>query len=142
MTCSAASPSFETLFDVAAKEKQLAELTAKMEAHDFWDVPERAQAVIAQTKPLNGMLRPDRELAEAGNDLRALAELAEEDASLDGELEATLDTLDHQLSDFEMRAMLDGPQDASNAYLRVQAGTGGTEACDWAQMLLRMYSRW
>src|SRR5262249_59001981 len=51
-------------------------------------------------------------------------------------------TLDRQLSDFEMRAMLDGPQDASNAYLRVQAGTGGTEACDWAQMLLRMYGRW
>jgi peptide chain release factor 2 len=43
---------------------------------------------------------------------------------------------------FELRAMLDGPQDASNAYLRVQAGTGGTEACDWAQMLLRMYARW
>src|SRR5215471_10170501 len=42
----------------------------------------------------------------------------------------------------QLRAMLDGAQDASNAYLRVQAGTGGTEACDWAQMLLRMYARW
>src|SRR5262249_30872498 len=135
---SAGSPSCGTPFDVAAKEKQLAELTARMEAPDFWDVPERAQGVIAQTKPLNGLLRPYRELAEAGNDLRALAELCEEH----DELEAALDKLDRQLSDFEMRSMLDGPQDASNAYLRVQAGTGGTEACDWAQMLLRMYSRW
>src|SRR5262245_6639990 len=124
---------------MAAKEKQLAELQALMEAPGFWDVPERAQGIIAQTKPLNGMLKPYRELADAGNDLRALAELCEEDDSLEGELEASLGTLDRQLSDFEMRAMLDGPQDASNAYLRVQAGTGGTEACDWAQMLLRMY---
>src|SRR5262245_6738341 len=135
MMCSAGSPSCGTLFDVATKEKQLAELTAKMEAPNFWDVPERAQGVIAQTKPLNGLLKPYRELAEAGTELRALAELCEEDDSLEGELEASLATLDHQLSDFEMRSMLDGPQDASNTYLRVQAGTGGTEACDWAQML-------
>jgi peptide chain release factor 2 len=50
--------------------------------------------------------------------------------------------MDHQLAAFEMQAMLSGPQDASNAYLRIQAGTGGTEACDWASMLLRMYARW
>src|ERR671935_2403607 len=50
--------------------------------------------------------------------------------------------MERRLADFEMQAMLSGPQDASNAYLRIQAGTGGTEACDWAQMLLRMYARW
>ncbi len=53
-----------------------------------------------------------------------------------------LTPFEQRLDEFEMRAMLDGPQDASNAYLRIQAGTGGTEACDWAQMLLRMYARW
>src|SRR3954451_15197915 len=142
MTCSAGSPTCGTLFDVATKEKQLAELTARMEAPDFWDVPERAQGVIAQTKPLNGMLRPFRDLEEAGTELRALAELCEEDDSLEPELEPALAALERQLGDFKMRSMLDGPQDASNAYLRIQAGTGGTEACDWAEMLLRMYARW
>src|SRR5262249_21471198 len=75
-------------------------------------------------------------------DLQALAELAEEDPSLDGELGTELGKMEGQLGEFEMRAMLSGPQDASNAYLKIQAGTGGTEACDWAQMLLRMYARW
>jgi peptide chain release factor 2 len=50
--------------------------------------------------------------------------------------------MEKRLDEFELRAMLSGPQDASNAYLRIQAGTGGTEACDWAQMLLRLYARW
>jgi len=136
------SPISETLFDIATKERQLAELTSRMEAADFWNVPERAQGVIAQTKPLNGILRPYSELAEAGNDLRALAELCDEDESLEGELEPALTTLEKQLADFELRSMLDGAHDASNAYLRVQAGTGGTEACDWAQMLVRLYTRW
>src|SRR5207248_8677222 len=61
---------------------------------------------------------------------------------LEAELDAELRTMEKRLGDFEMQAMLSGPQDASNAYLRIQAGTGGTEACDWAQMLLRLYARW
>src|SRR5262245_59510371 len=108
----------------------------------FWDNPERAQGVIARLKPLNALLKPYEELESAGGDLQALAELCEEDDSLEGELTSSLDAFDARLADFELRAILDGPQDASNAYLRVQAGAGGTEACDWAQMLLRMYTRW
>ncbi len=72
----------------------------------------------------------------------ALCELAEEDESLEGEVEPALVNLERDLDAFELKAILDGPQDASNAYLKIQAGTGGTEACDWAQMLLRMYTRW
>src|SRR5205814_7727871 len=56
--------------------------------------------------------------------------------------EAELWRVEKKLHDFELQAMMSGSQDASNAYLRIQAGTGGTEACDWAQMLLRMYGRW
>ena len=108
----------------------------------FWDNPDKAQAVIAQLKPLNGLLKPYEDMAAEAGDLQALAELAEEDASLDAELEQQLPSFEKRLAEFELRAMLDGPQDASNAYLRIQAGTGGTEACDWAQMLLRMYARW
>jgi peptide chain release factor 2 len=108
----------------------------------FWDNQEKAQEVIAQLKPLNGLLKPFEELAQAGGDLQALAEMAEEDAELEAELEPTLVQFEKQLADFELRSMLDGSQDASNAYLRIQAGTGGTEACDWAAMILRMYGRW
>jgi peptide chain release factor 2 len=108
----------------------------------FWDNPEKAQQIIQQLKPLNGLLKPFEEFQAAGHDLEVLAEFATEDPSHDAELETELNKLEKNLDDFELRAMLSGPQDASNAYLRIQAGTGGTEACDWAQMLMRMYGRW
>jgi peptide chain release factor 2 len=109
---------------------------------NFWDNQEKAKQIIQQLKPLNGLIKPFEELQAAGGDLQALAELSEEDASLEGELQGELARLEKRLADFELQAMLSGPQDASNAYLRIQAGTGGTEACDWAQMLMRMYARW
>jgi peptide chain release factor 2 len=108
----------------------------------FWDNPERAQQTIAQLKPLNGLLKPYEELADTADELQTLVELADEDADLEAELQTKIDPFEQQLAEFELRAMLDGPQDASNAYLSIQAGTGGTEACDWAQMLVRMYARW
>src|SRR5260370_569415 len=94
----------------------------------FWDNPEKAQQVIQQLKPLNALLKPYEELETAIADLQALAELAEEDASLEGEMESELGTLEKKLSDFELQAILSGPQDASNAYLRIQAGTAGTQS--------------
>jgi peptide chain release factor 2 len=113
-----------------------------MEAPGFWDNPEKARQVISQTKSLNHLLKPFRELEAEGKELEALCELADEDNSLEPELENTLGRLEKTFDDFELKAILDGPQDASNAYLKVQAGAGGTEACDWAQMLVRLYSRW
>lgn len=109
---------------------------------NFWDNPEKAQQIIGQLKPLNGLLKPYEELAAAAGEIQTLVELAGEDAELEAELERELGRFEKQFGEFEMRAMLSGPQDASNAFLRIQAGTGGTEACDWAQMLLRMYARW
>jgi peptide chain release factor 2 len=109
---------------------------------NFWDNQEKAQQTIQQLKPLNGLLKPFEELDAMAGDLQALAELTDEDDSLEAELEGELRKMEKRLEDFELQAMLSGPQDASNAYLRIQAGTGGTEACDWAQMLLRMYARW
>jgi len=113
-----------------------------MEAPGFWDNSEKARQVISQTKSLNHLLKPFRELEAEGKELEALCELADEDNSLEPELESTLRRLEKTFDDFELKAILDGPQDASNAYLKVQAGAGGTEACDWAQMLVRLYSRW
>jgi peptide chain release factor 2 len=113
-----------------------------MEAADFWDSPEKAKGVIGQTKPLSAVIKPFRDLEAAGEDLRALAELSEEDEGLEAELEPTLVKLEKSLEEFELQSIFDGAADANNAYLKVQAGTGGTEACDWAQMLLRLYTRW
>jgi peptide chain release factor 2 len=71
-----------------------------------------------------------------------LNDMAAEDPSMAAELEAELATKEKELDAFELRSMLSGQADGYNAFLRVQAGAGGAEACDWAQMLLRMYSRW
>jgi peptide chain release factor 2 len=109
---------------------------------NFWANPEKAQQIIQQLKPLNAMLKPFEDLETAAGDLQALADLSREEASLEKDLAKELPRLEKRLGDFELQAMFSGPQDASNAYLRIQAGTGGTEACDWAQMLLRMYARW
>src|SRR5262245_10796201 len=109
---------------------------------NFWDNQERAQQIIQQLKPLNGLLKPAEDLETARGDLQVLAELAEEDAQLEAELDVELTSFEKRLEEFELHAMLSGPYDAGNAFLSIQAGTGGTEACDWAQMLLRMYIRW
>lgn len=109
---------------------------------NFWDNPEQAQQVIQQLKPVTAVLRQYDDLSTAGGDLQALAELAEEDSSLEGELTGELVKCERRLDECEMQALFSGPQDASNAYVRIQAGTGGTDACDWAQMLVRLYGRW
>src|SRR5205807_2397297 len=85
---------------------------------------------------------PYAALKAAAEDLLALGELCDEDSSLEGELDQELTGIKNKLDDFELRAMLSGSQDASNAFVKIQAGTGGTEACDWAQMLMRQYTRW
>lgn len=142
MRCCTVSFSCETVFDIAAKQALRAKLTEQMGQGNFWDNQEKAQQTIQQLKLLNGLVKPYEDLEAAGGDLKALAELAEEDAGADGDLDIELGKMERQFDDFELRAMLSGAQDGSNAYLRIQAGTGGTEACDWAQMLMRMYGRW
>jgi peptide chain release factor 2 len=108
----------------------------------FWDNQEKAREVIGQLKPLNGLLQPFEALHGSAEDLHALADLTEEDASLEPELEKELGGVEKRLDEFELRTLMSGPQDASSAYVKIQAGAGGTEACDWAQMLVRMYTRW
>src|SRR6266478_2411271 len=109
---------------------------------NFWDSSERAQQVIQKIKPLNGLINPYDDLNTGLQDLCALAELSEEESSLEAELEAELKGFDKKLEAFELRSMFSGAQDSSNAFLKINAGGGGTEACDWAQMLMRMYTRW
>jgi peptide chain release factor 2 len=118
------------------------QLTAQMEQPGFWDNPEKARDIIQQLKPLNILLNTTEDLQTKVHDLQALAELAEEDAGMEEELQAELPRCERLLDEFELQAIFDRPGDMSNAFLRISAGSGGTEACDWAQMLLRMYTRW
>jgi peptide chain release factor 2 len=131
-----------TVFDIAGKQAQRAQFNQQMAGPSFWDNQEKAQQIIKQLKPLNGILKPFEDLQSAQADVQALGELSEEDATLEPELEGELAKLENRLSEYQLQAMLSGPQDASNAFIRIQAGAGGTEACDWAQMLLRLYGRW
>jgi peptide chain release factor 2 len=108
----------------------------------FWDNQDKAKATIQQLKTLNALVKPYEDLAASVDDLKTMAELAEEDAGLETELESELPKAEARFEQFELRAMMSGSQDGSNAFLRIQAGAGGTDACDWAQMLLRMYARW
>src|SRR5580765_3378470 len=142
MKCSPVSISSGTLFDVANKRTLRDKLTEQMGAANFWDNQEKAQQVIQQLKPLTGLINPFDALVKQAEDLNALCELCAEDDSLEGELQKELHAVEKKLGEFDLRAMFTGPQDASDAFLKISAGTGGTEACDWAQILLRMYTRW
>ena len=136
------SPSCGTLFDIPAKTAARDQLEAKQAEPDFWNNQERARATIQQLKVANALLKPYEELKRAADDLKAMAELAEEDDSFEAELAPELERAEHQYEAFELQAMMSGKQDAANAIVTIKPGAGGTEACDFAEILYRMYTRW
>ncbi len=109
---------------------------------DFWDNPERAQADVAQLKSLQRVVKPLQEVAQRLDSVQELLELAQEDPSLEGELEQELASLQRQVVELETQALLSGPNDDKGAILTIHARDGGTDANDWAEMLLRMYIQW
>jgi peptide chain release factor 2 len=115
-----------------------------MAASDFWDNQERAREVIAESNRLKGWVEPHGGLSTKLEDLRELAELleAEEDPDLEAEWGREMDALLRGVEDLELKAMLRGDDDHRNAILTIQPGAGGLESQDWAEMLLRMYTRW
>ncbi len=113
-----------------------------MAAPNFWDDQEKAQGVVGELSRINATVKPLEELSQAAEDLGVLLEFAEEDEASEKELAATLKKLGPKVDAVELKAIMSQPEDACNAYLKVQAGEGGTDASDWAEMLLRMYLRW
>jgi peptide chain release factor 2 len=109
---------------------------------DFWNDSGRAQATVAELKTLNTLLKPLEEALAVGRDLEALEELAREDGSLEGELKQEADRLEKLVDSLELASLLSGPHDSSDALVSIHARDGGTDANDWAEMLLRMYSAW
>ncbi len=109
---------------------------------DFWNDTAKAQATVAQLKTLNTLLKPLEEALAVGSDLEALEELAREDISLEGELKQETDRLEKLVDSLELASLLSGPHDSSDALVSIHARDGGTDANDWAEMMLRMYSAW
>ena len=112
----------------------------------FWSNQERAQDVVQQVKALKSVVEPFDRLEQRSQSAIELAELldAEEtpDESLRTELDHEVAALTDELAAFELRSLLSGPDDYRDAQVEISAGAGGTEAQDWAQMLMRMYTRW
>ncbi len=108
----------------------------------FWDVPERAQEIASERGRLVGVAGPLQELIAEVDDTAELAELAEGDVESLGEIERDVARIEARLGTVELAATLSGPNDAKNAFLRIHAGAGGTDSCDWAQMLVRLYMRY
>jgi peptide chain release factor 2 len=112
----------------------------------FWSNQERAQEVVQQVKTLKAVAEPFERLAGRNQSAMELTELLEAEDTPDESLKAELDqevaALTDELAAFELRSLLSGPDDFRDAQVEISAGAGGTEAQDWAQMLMRMYTRW
>ena len=115
-----------------------------MTAQDFWDDKDRAQAKVEEVARLRNKIQPFHTLTARVEDLGVLYEMAreEKDAESLEEVRAEVKGIERDLSSFELKQFLSGPHDACNAFITIHAGAGGTEACDWAEMLMRMYQRW
>lgn len=115
-----------------------------MELPEVWNQPDRAQALGRERAQLEAVVNDLQDLTCSLGELTELFELArqENDESTIADVASELNGIEQQVAGFEFRRMFSGKMDDSNAYLDIQAGSGGTEAQDWAEMLLRMYLRW
>ena len=119
-----------------------------MAAPDFWSNRERAQTDVEEVSRLRSLISPFQELEREIEDFSTLQQLAaeESDATARSSAEKEVATeharLIHKLEEFELRQFLSGENDRANAFVTIHSGAGGTESCDWADMLLRMYQRW
>jgi peptide chain release factor 2 len=134
-------------FDVPGAQKRLGELNALMAAENFWNNREQAQKLIDEANALRGKVEPLLKAEKQLEDFQVMVELGEAEpaaaqAKVQKELEADLGKFFKELEALELRVFLNGPHDKNNCILSINAGAGGTEAQDWAEMLSRMYQRW
>lgn len=135
---------FGGIFDYDLKKERLEEVSRELEMPDVWNEPERAQALGKEQATLEAIVKTIDELEVGSEDVEGLVELAveAEDEDTFQEAESEANTLVEKLEVLEFRRMFSGDQDESDCYIDIQSGSGGTEAQDWANMLLRMYLRW
>ena len=128
-------------------QKRLGEITSLMAVDNFWNNREQAQKVIDEANGLRGKIEPLLKAEKQLEDFRVMVELgqgepAEAQPKVLHELERDVAKLFKELEALELRVFLNGPHDKNNCILTINSGAGGTESCDWANMLFRMYQRW
>ncbi|WP_102523032.1 peptide chain release factor 2 [Vibrio tapetis] len=130
--------------DYDAKKERLEEVNAELEQSDVWNEPARAQALGKERSSLEAIVETIDQLDLGVEDVEGLLELAveEQDQETFDEVEPELAELEGKLEKLEFRRMFSGDHDASDCYIDLQSGSGGTEAQDWTSMLLRMFLRW
>jgi peptide chain release factor 2 len=132
------------IFDYDQKAEKLVEVVRELESPDVWNDPERAQSLGKERSSLEAVVNTITAMDLGCEDIEGLVELAveENDADTFADAEAEINALEVSLEKLEFRRMFSGEQDENNCYLDIQSGSGGTEAQDWAEMLMRMYLRW
>ncbi|MDP3919657.1 MAG: peptide chain release factor 2 [Candidatus Omnitrophota bacterium] len=129
--------------DVDSRDKEITALTEKMSQPNFWDRPQEAQSVVEKLKILKKVVDPwkkgHRDVADVAELLGMLDENQGEEIA---DIRAEIERLIREVDNLEFQRLLSGPNDSRSAILSLNAGAGGTESCDWAEMLLRMYLRW
>lgn len=135
---------FGGIFDFDAKVERLEEVNAELEQPEIWNTPEKAQALGKERSALEMVANTIRTLDQGVEDVEGLIELAveAEDEDTFNEAQAEANELEEKLAKLEFQRMFSGQHDAADCYVDLQAGSGGTEAQDWTEMLLRMYLRW
>lgn len=113
-----------------------------MQSPSFWDNGDEAKKVIQESNELKSWTEPLEALLKRIDDVRALAPDADQDPAFLEDILKEITSIETDLNEIEVRRMLSGEMDRSSCFLSINAGAGGTEACDWAAMLLRMYERW
>lgn len=135
-------PNLGGFFDAPAKQKELEKLEALISEPDFWNDSEKAQKTVQQRSRIEKALERQRGFESGVSDAEVLFEFAAEDADSAHELESLILKLEREVGEAETESLLSGETDANNAICSIQSGAGGTDAQDFAQMLLRMYLRW
>jgi peptide chain release factor 2 len=132
-----------TGFDLSSKRSQLQKLEEKMSRSGFWDNPDAAQSVVSQLSALKSVVEPVEEIQREVNDLKELFELAADtDRDELAQLQDDLGALIKRCDQIELAGLLSRTEDTKSCFFSIHAGAGGTESCDWANMLLRMYTRY
>jgi peptide chain release factor 2 len=129
-------------FDAPKKRAELENLERQISEPDFWNDSEKAQKIVQQRSRIEKALQQQENFETAISDAEVLIEFSESDANSLKELETLIGRLEKQVAEAETQSLLSGETDANNAICSIQSGAGGTDAQDWAQMLLRMYLRW
>ncbi|MGL5714099.1 MAG: peptide chain release factor 2 [Paraclostridium sp.] len=132
------------LFDIGEIEKKINLNEEEMSKSDFWNDNEKAQKVLQENKVLKETIDEFNHIESSMEEVDVFIELAieEGDISLEKEVEKMIQNLEKSIDDLKIKTLLSGEYDKSSAILSINAGTGGLDAQDWAQMLLRMYARW